>query len=332
MSILSQAAHPVIFDTDPGVDDAMALFYAMAHPAIDLVGITTTFGNVTVQQAVVNALYLTQLCGRSAIPVTQGAAQSIGKVDDEPAAFIHGADGLGNLPMRVPTTRVADPRRSAQFIVDMARERPGEITLVPVGPLGNVAQALQIEPRLPQLLKRVVVMGGSVLAPGNVSPVAEANIWKDPHAADAVFTAGFHLDMVGLDVTYSVVFPMSTFTQMAAHHQHPATDVLLHAVKFYANFYATRFADAAQVGGCYGHDVLAFLYLVHPEFFGTAQGRMRVVTEGIANGQTILNRRPDIDYPQTGWGTDMPNTTACMTVNSAACVAEFERTLLSDWL
>jgi len=173
--------YKVIFDTDPGVDDAMALYFALAHPDIDVIGITTTFGNVAVEQAAVNALYLTALVGVT-IPVTQGIAAPLTLPPPVPPAHVHGADGLGNLPARLPVQATLDPRSSARFIVDMARAQPGEITLVAVGPLGNLALALAIEPRLPHLLREVILMGGTVLEPGNVSAVAEANIANDPHA------------------------------------------------------------------------------------------------------------------------------------------------------
>ena len=327
----SEVNHKVIFDTDPGVDDAMALYFALAHPRIDLLGVTTTFGNVTVQQAATNALYLTHLAGRP-VPVTQGVAAPLVKHLEPPPDYIHGADGLGNLPTRVACPLALDPRSSAQFIVDMARAQPGDITLVPVGPLGNLAQALKLEPKLPKLLKRVVLMGGAIATPGNVSPVAEANIWNDPHAADAVFTAGFDLAMVGLDVTYQVILPVTLFEKIAAHHQHPATDTLLHAVKFYGNFYATRVPELRDKPGCFGHDVLAFIHLLHPELFGTNTGRIRVVTDGVANGQTILNGRPDIEFAQPGWGSEVPNSTACMTVDVPAVTAVFEQTMMRPWL
>ncbi len=205
----------VINDTDPGVDDAMALNYALAHPAIDVVGVTTTYGNVTVAQAAINALYLTEIAGRT-IPVTQGVKTPWMKPGEVPPAHIHGADGLGNLPHRVATTHRIDPRSSAQFIVDTARASPGEITLVAVGPLGNLALALKLEPALPTLLREVILMGGTIAEPGNVSPVAEANIWGDPHAADMVFTAGWKLTMVGLDVTHQVIMPVVLFQKIAA--------------------------------------------------------------------------------------------------------------------
>ena len=327
--------HRVIFDTDPGVDDAMALCFAMAHPRIDLAGITTVYGNVTVPQATQNALYLTQLAGRS-IAVAQGASAPSVKHGEAPPDFIHGADGLGNLPSRLSAQGMqADPRSAAQFIVDSARagaeDGAGQITLVPVGPLTNIAAALALEPKLPQLIKSIVLMGGTVKEGGNVSPVAEANIWNDPHAADAVLTAGFDLTMVGLDVTYKVVIAVATFEKIAARHKHPLTDTLLHAVRFYANFYATRYPDLKTNPGCFGHDVLALIALLHPELFSFARGRLRCVSEGIAQGQTILHDRLAIDFPQNGFGTEVPVSKVAVTVDVPSVLKVFEDTLMSNW-
>ena len=322
--------HKVIYDTDPGVDDAMAMYYALAHPAIDVVGITTTFGNVTVDQAAANALYLTAIAKRK-VPVTKGVKKPWVKPGEAPPDFIHGADGLGNLPQRHATHNQLDPRSSAQFIVDMARQHPGEITLVAVGPLGNLAAALLLEPALPTLLREVILMGGAVVEPGNVSPVAEANIWNDPHAADQVFTAGWKLTMVGLDVTHRVIVPVSLFRKIALHHRHPATDTLLHAVDFYANFYSGLYPHVAEIHGCFGHDVLAFIYLTNPEFFTTELGRVRVATDGLAQGQTMMHRK-SFEYPQAGWEPHIPPTHVCMQVDAQACSEVLEQTLLSDWL
>lgn len=320
----------VIFDTDPGVDDAMALYFALAHPAIEVIGITTTFGNVSVQQATRNALYLTAIAQRN-IPVAQGVARPQIKMPEAPPDFIHGRDGLGNLPRRQSVSRTADPRTAAQFIVDMARAHPGEISLVPVGPLGNIAAALALEPALPTLLREVILMGGAIVEQGNVSPVAEANIWNDPHAADQVFTAGCKLTMVGLDVTHRVTLPVALFNRIAKHHRHIATDTLLHAVTFYADFYSGLYPDVAKVRGCFGHDVLAFVYLVAPHLFTEEKGRIRVATEGLAQGQTIM-RRKMIDYPHPGWDNAVPESAACMTVDAPACVELIERILLRPWL
>lgn len=323
--------HKVIYDTDPGVDDAMALYFAFAHPDIDVIGITTTFGNVSVEQAATNALYLTALAGRD-VPVTKGVATPWFKAAEAPPAHIHGADGLGNLGARQPVHQRIDPRSSAQFIVDMARAQPGEITLVAVGPLGNLSLALALEPQLPVLLREVVIMGGTVVEPGNVSPVAEANIWNDPHAADRVFTAGWKLTMVGLDVTHRVVVLLSMFERIAHKQGHPATDALCKAVEFYARFYSGLYKHLASTPGCFAHDLLAFIYLVNPGLFTVDTKAVRVATQGLAQGQTIVNRRDFIDYPHDGWGKNQPRTQVCMEVDAPACVKLFEDTLLGDWL
>jgi len=321
----------VIFDTDPGVDDAMALYFALAHPAIELIGITTTFGNVSVQQAATNALYLTEIAGCQ-VPVTLGVAVPWFKPPEAPPAHIHGADGLGNLGARQPVRRALDPRSSAQFIVEMARAHPGEIALVAVGPLGNLSLALMLEPQLPLLLREVIVMGGTIAEPGNVSPVAEANIWNDPHAADLVFTAGWKITMVGLDVTHKVVTTLEQFQRIADHHRHLATDTLFKAVEFYARFYSGLYRQIASTPGCFAHDLLAFIYLVQPDLFTTSTKAVRVATEGLAQGQTIMNQRDFIDYPHPGWEKRQPRTQVCLQVDAPGCVALFEQTLLGNWL
>lgn len=323
--------HKVIFDTDPGVDDAIALYFALAHPQIELLGITTTFGNVRVGQAAANALYLCALAGRS-IPVTLGVATPLVQPAGEPPAFIHGEDGLGNLSHRQHCTATLDHRTSAQFIVDTVRAHPHEISLVAVGPLGNLALALKLAPDIAPLVKQVIIMGGSVVEPGNVSPVAEANIWNDPHAADIVFGVRWPTVMVGLDVTHKVVTDLPLFERLAKRHQHAATDTLLHAVQFYSHFYSGLHKHRFATPGCFAHDLLAFMYLVEPSWFRTETGVVRVVADGLAKGQTILRRLDFVDYPQPGWESDRAKTQACLDVDANACLSLFEQTMSSSWL
>jgi purine nucleosidase len=322
--------HKVIFDTDPGVDDAMALYFAFAHPDIDILGITTTFGNVTVQQATINALYLSRLAGRE-IAVAEGGAVPLIKAQGKPPGFIHGDDGLGNLPSRFAVSGKPETISAAEYIVNMARQYPGEITIVAVGPLINLSLALKLEPQLPKLIKQVVLMAGTVIEPGNVSPVAEANVWNDPHAADLVFTAGWNLAMVGLDVTHRVVMTSSYFERLAQHHQnHPAMTTLHHAVNFYSEFHHKNIPHFGHA--CYGHDILAFVYLVAPELFQTQDGRVRVQLDGMANGQTMMDRLGTLAYAESGWETYQPKTRVCLQVDTAQCLALVESTLESNWL
>ena len=324
----SRVNHHVILDTDPGVDDAVALYFALAHPDIDVIGVTTTFGNVSVQQATTNALYLTRIAGYH-VPVAPGVPAPLYKALGKHPDFIHGSDGLGNLRNRINVGGIAEPESAAEFIVRTARQHPGEVTLVAVGPVGNLAQALRLEPQLPGLLKQVVLMAGTISEPGNVSPVAEANVWNDPEAADLVFTAGWNLTMVGLDVTHRVVLPSTLFVHLAQHHRHVAMSTLLHAVMYYCDFHlATR----PEVGhGCYGHDVLALVWLVAPELFKTRSGRIRVATEGIGNGQTMMAYAGS-SFQQPGWETTRPETRVCMDIDAAACELLIEATLARPWL
>lgn len=323
--------HKIILDCDPGIDDAVALYFALAQPEIELLGITATFGNVPAAQAARNAIYLCTLAGRQ-LPVCEGVNTPMRKTWVLSDAEIQGADGLGNLPERRRDTYAPDERSAARFIVAQANAYPGEITLVAIGPLSNLTQALRLEPRLPELLKQVVVLGGSIAAPGNVSPVAESNIWHDPHAADVIFTAGFQLTMVGLDAAQHMAVPLALFERVAAQHRHPATDLLLHAARFSVDYHARLDPELARQQACLSHDVLAVMRVLRPELFSTESGRVRVATEGLAEGQTIMDRREHVLYPQAGWEEHIPRIRVCLGVDAPACLAWLESSLMENWL
>ncbi|MEO0530356.1 MAG: nucleoside hydrolase, partial [Planctomycetota bacterium] len=202
-----------LIDTDPGIDDAMAIVYALSDPQIELVGLTTVFGNVPVATATQNALNLLALTGH-AVPVAQGAAAPRTQPVKPHPDFVHGTGGFGEvqLPREPSTAHAAD---AADFIIQALRMSPGEITLIPVGPLTNLAEALDRAPEIAGLARDVVIMGGALACPGNVSPVAEANIWNDPHAADVVFAADWPMRMIGLDVTEQVRCSPQDFAHLA---------------------------------------------------------------------------------------------------------------------
>ena len=190
----------ILIDTDPGVDDTMAILFALRSPELEVVGMTAVFGNAYVDTAALNALRLIELEGHEHIPVAKGTGRPIVGPPRRVADFVHGADGLGGINPPSPDGQLLDVP-AAQFIVETILQNPGEITLVPVGPLTNIALALRLEPKIVDLVKQVVIMGGAAYVPGNASPVGEANIFNDPHAAAIVFSAGWPLTMVGLDVT-----------------------------------------------------------------------------------------------------------------------------------
>ncbi|MHA1568894.1 MAG: nucleoside hydrolase, partial [Alphaproteobacteria bacterium] len=203
----------LIIDTDPGIDDAMAILYAAAHPGLDLIGLSTVFGNVPVATATRNALFLAELAGL-AIPVAEGAAAPLVRPLAPYPELIHGVEGFGNLPPARPAGR-ADRRPAAQYLTETAAAHPGEVTICAIGPLTNLAAALALDPALAGNVARVVVMGGAVACPGNTTPEAEANIFCDPHAAAAVLGAGWPLTLVGLDVTRQVHCTAGDFTGLA---------------------------------------------------------------------------------------------------------------------
>ncbi|PID45992.1 MAG: nucleoside hydrolase [Proteobacteria bacterium] len=308
----------IIIDTDPGIDDAMAIFFAITSPELELLGLTTTFGNVSVDTATANALRLVEMSGQD-IPVAQGAAQPwVQSLTDYPD-FIHGHDGLGNVNLP-PPAGTAIELSAAQFIVKTVLENPHEVTLIAIGPLVNLALALTLEPRIAQLVEKVVIMGGTILEPGNVSPVAEANIYCDPHAADKVFRADWHVNMVGLDVTHKIL--MTDSLQERIRDQNPMCGQFLYkAGMFYADFYRKhRGAD-----GCYVHDASAVAYTINPDLFAVIEGPVRVATEGIARGQTIL-QRTNYTFPEAHWENITPSS-VCMGVDSDAVTALYEKAM-----
>ncbi|GAA0617260.1 nucleoside hydrolase [Halomonas beimenensis] len=309
---------PIIFDTDPGVDDAQAIAIALHHPDIELLGMTTTFGNVDVSTASHNALLLSELAGHQ-VPVAQGSAAPMVKPRHPAPAHIHGSNGLGDIALPAVQGRI-DDRDAARFIVDTVDARPGEVTLVAVGPLGNLAAALQLDPTLIDRVKRVVVMGGSVREGGNVTPVAEANIFNDPHAAQRVLTAGWPLTLVGLDVTHRCVLTPGHMARIR-EGQGELGEVLAGSYAFYRDFYQ----EMLGIDGCCPHDSCALAWLMCPELFETARGHLTVATDGDAEGQTLFapeNRA----YIEPRWSRT-PLVDVCLDVDGEALVEWITRTL-----
>lgn len=194
----------MLLDCDTGIDDTLAILFAALDSRIDLLGVGSTWGNVDVATATDNTSYVLALVGRTDIPVAVGAAGPINGSAPCFAMDVHGADGQGNVGSR-PKVGEVTPHSAAELIIETARKYPNEVQLVAVGPMTNLALALQLCPDLPRLLKGITVMGGAANCPGNSTAAAEANIYADPEAAAAVFAADWDLTMVGLDVTMKAV-------------------------------------------------------------------------------------------------------------------------------
>ncbi len=304
----------IIFDTDPGIDDAMAILFGLNSPELEFVGMTTIFGNVWTAQATSNALRLLEFVGKADIPVAHGAEKPLHIAFDQPAHFVHGSNGLGEVSLPEPTHK-PDPRSAAQFIVDTVMAHPGEITLVPVGPLTNIALALMIEPRIIENVAEVVLMGGAGAVNGNVNPAAEANIWHDPHAADRVFTAGWPLTMVGLDVTEKTAMDDTYFTSLRGNR---AGELLYDITRFYVDFHFQYYRTRI----CHTHDPSAIAYLVDPTLFKTQPGPIRVICEGIALGQTLWDRHGY--YEQSSPWKGIRSSNVCIDVDSERLLKLFK--------
>jgi inosine-uridine nucleoside N-ribohydrolase len=201
-TVTPQGVTRIIIDTDPGTDDALAILMALNSPELNVEAITVVAGNVPGPRGLDNALRLVSLAGHSEIPVAGGALRPL--LQKLVTAETHGADGLAGIRLPAPRSR-PDPRFAADLIIELVRKYPREITLVPLGPLTNIALALRKDPSIAALVKQVVLMGGAITG-GNVDAVAEFNIYVDPEAAQIVFNAGWPLTMVGLELGRKALF------------------------------------------------------------------------------------------------------------------------------
>jgi len=270
---------PLILDVDTGIDDAAALALAVNSPEIELLAVATVAGNVDITQTTDNTLRVLAWLGAAEVPVHRGASRPLIKPHQD-AAFVHGTNGLGNATFPESDAGIGKDRGPAA-IVRLAMARPGEITLVCVGPLTNLAIALNVEPTLVSLLKRVVIMGGSFFNPGNITPFAEFNIFVDPEAAAQVFCAGFaEITLVGLDASHQTTLTRDEWDSASRQENEPAS--LLSRV--YAQSFTTR-----GKSDCYLHDPLALAIAVDPTLAGYATGQASVELDSDRRGQTTLN-------------------------------------------
>ncbi|MEM0977766.1 MAG: nucleoside hydrolase [Pseudomonadota bacterium] len=299
----------LIIDTDPGIDDAMAIVFAALHPEIDLVGLTSVFGNVTVDKTTRNALRLAEFVGQE-IPVAMGADVPRAMPFNGESDDVHGSEGFGDIPAEDPT-RAPDPRPAAEFICDMITQNPGEIVLCPVGPLTNIAAALDHDPSITSKVKSVVIMGGSLHAGGNVTQHAEANIWNDPHAADIVFAADWPVTMIGLDVTQRINCYQDQFDTLA--EEAPRHGGFLNQMfPYYAGFYLKAYG----LNGVMMHDPSAVIACIRPELFSYELSPLTVTKDGDAMGETLAT-------------TDRPNVTVAVEAEIDSIVALFLDTIRS---
>ena len=260
------APTPILVDCDPGHDDAIALLLALASPEVELVGITTVAGNSTLDKTTANALRVLEFAGRGDVPVAAGAAQPLVRARDV-AAHVHGETGLDG-PDLPPPAGAPIAAHAVSFLAEQIRARDGAITLIPIGPLTNVALLLAQEPDARP--ERIVLMGGSI-GEGNRTPAAEFNIWADPEAARRVFESGIDVTMVGLDVPPQAL--MTAEHTEALRRAGRVGAMAAELLDFYGRFHRRTYSD---LPGSPLHDPVAVAHVIRPGLVDVRRARIDV--------------------------------------------------------
>ena len=272
----------VIIDTDPGIDDAMAILLALHSPELKVEALTVVPGNVDAAQGLENALKLVSLAGRCDVLVAGGAQHPLNQ-KLVTAQFWHGPNGLAGVDLPAPKCK-ADARFGPDLIIEMVHKYPHEITLIPVGPLTNIALAVSKDPTIALLVKDIVIMGGSITG-GNVNGAAEANIYGDPEGAQIVFNAGWTVTMIGSDVGERTLIKRKDVTELQANHG-PESDFIAKL----ADFYVTR-SEKSGYQGAAMYDPLAVGTVIDPTLVTLKSMHVDVETKGeFTRGETVANR------------------------------------------
>jgi purine nucleosidase len=318
-SALAATATPakkIIFDTDPGTDDALALMLALNSPELDVRAITVVPGNVTAAMGLENALRMASLANRCDIPVAPGAQHPLFQKLIT-AEFWHGKNGLANIELP-PSKCKPDTRFGPDLIIQLIHASPHEITLVPVGPLTNIALAVEKDRTIVPLVKEVILMGGSITG-GNVNAAAEANIYNDPEAAQIVFQAGWPITMVGLEVGDKALFTRKHLAELGKTHG-PVNDFIYGVNKF-----LIVLAEQFGATGSPMYDPSAVAVAIDPTLVKTQDMHIDVETKGeFTRGETVGNRHGDIErnvlhgdrYMIEGVDKVSPNTKVCIDVDA----------------
>jgi len=271
----------IILDTDPGIDDSLAILLALASPEISLEGLSIVHGNCSLEQAVINGLSVLELANAGRIPVAAGCELPLVQ-PSLLAPETHGNTGLGYAKLPGPRTSPIG-QHGCDFLIEKVLSNPGEITLVAIGPLTNVALAIRKEPRMAGALKELIIMGGAIRHEGNTTALAEFNTYVDPHAAHIVFHAGIPTTLVPLDVTYQCVLTKPDVDRLLQTDS-PVTRFVADATRFYMEFH-----DEYQgVQGCVINDPLALALTFAPDLCDYRELPMDVdISGGVSMGKTI---------------------------------------------
>ncbi|CAN5316583.1 pyrimidine-specific ribonucleoside hydrolase RihA [soil metagenome] len=276
-------ATPVIIDCDPGHDDAIALLLALASPELEVVGITTVAGNVTLEKTTKNALKVLELADRTEVPVAAGFARPLFR-ELQTAPEVHGASGLDGPVLAEPAIQPL-PIHAVDFLADKILGSPEPLTLIPIGPLTNIAALLNRYPEVVGRIERVVLMGGAINT-GNVTPAAEFNIYVDPEAAHRVFHSGLDVTMVGLEVTHQALLTREHAERLRGTG--PIGKFVAELLDFFLANYPRHFD---RVAGAPIHDAVAVAHLIWPDLMQTEETFVTVETQSELNrGRTVVDR------------------------------------------
>jgi inosine-uridine nucleoside N-ribohydrolase len=295
---------PVLIDCDPGHDDAIALLLALASPELDLLGVTTVSGNATLEKTTANAIRVLEFVGRGDVAVAPGAARPLVR---EPfvAAYVHGESGLDGPALPPPR---ASPREqhAGDFMAEVLLGSSRPVTLIPTGPLTNVAILLATRPEAAERIDRIVLMGGSI-AEGNVTPAAEFNVWADPEAAARVFSSGLDVTMIGLDVTHQAL--VTTADTERLRRLGRTGSMVAELLDFFSRFHAGTYGfDGAPV-----HDAVAVAHVVRPDLVESIDTHVAIeCSSELCRGRTVVDRWRRTDNP--------PNATVGIGIDRAAFV------------
>ena len=272
----------IIIDTDPGIDDALAFLLALASPEIKLEALTTTQGNVTLGKATRNALSILELAQASHIPVVQGSMFPLVQ-PLRASADVHGESGIGNANLPEPRTKPI-PGHAVDFLIEKILAEPNEISIFPIGPLTNIAMAIRKELKFAKSVKELVIMGGAIQDGGNVTPLAEFNIYVDPHAAHIVFHSGIPITLIPLDVTQKCLLKQSHIDRLLKINS-PISRFIKDAVNIYLKASYDRGFD-----GCALHDPLTLATILAPELLSLKEYYVDVdIAGGVSMGNTFAD-------------------------------------------
>ncbi|WP_028778035.1 nucleoside hydrolase [Shimazuella kribbensis] len=300
----------VLLDVDTGIDDTLAISYAVRSTELDVIGITTCFGNVSVDQATDNTLHVLEQLEVD-IPIAKGEGKPLfHPMHKSYSTHFHGENGLANQSVSRSDKHL--PKHASQFIIEQVKKYPHEITIICVGSLTNLALTIMQEPEIISLVKNVVVMGGAVRVPGNNQMHAEANIYADPEAADIVFRSGIPITLVGLDVTMKTALSKKEI-QKWKNHNTKVSNFLYEITDYYIDRYRNYYGDRDY---CALHDPLAVAVAIDPSLVTIEPMVVSIDLEGLYSyGRTVADLRERC--------TDKPNVNVCVAVDSERFLAHF---------